>query len=156
MLKQRFTGTEKEWEEDNNRIFIEEVRFCDEMDKKNKEPHEAANKRIDELVALVDSLRNEIRHLQEGAECHVACSGEGTYECDVNRLCAACRLRRAEEGLKEKEQVITNLVDKLLYRTQRWGLWWEQMDKKPKGEYVEYDAVVNAIRHHTGIKKEER
>jgi hypothetical protein len=50
---------------------------------------DAAERRIAELEA-------EVARLREGEECHVARPGEGTYECNVDSPCPACRLRAAE------------------------------------------------------------
>jgi len=50
----------------------------------------------DQAQAKVKQLQKEIDRLREGEECHVARPGEGTYECDGQHPCPACRLRLAE------------------------------------------------------------
>ncbi len=49
---------------------------------------------VNRLREQRDALRAEVARLREGIECHVARPGEGTYECRVDDLCPACRLRR--------------------------------------------------------------
>jgi hypothetical protein len=63
-----------------------------------------------ELEGKIEKLSNEILRLQEGIECHVARPGEGTYECNVNDPCPACRLRQAEEILGKREKKVGKLI----------------------------------------------
>jgi hypothetical protein len=55
---------------------------------------------LEEALEHIVSLQVEVERLREGEECHVARPGEGTYECNINKPCPACRLRSAEERLK--------------------------------------------------------
>jgi hypothetical protein len=49
----------------------------------------------------LEDSRVEIERLREGVECHIARPGEGTYECNINKPCPACRLRVAEKLVRE-------------------------------------------------------
>jgi hypothetical protein len=60
---------------------------------------DAAERRIAELEA-------EVARLREGEECHVARPGEGTYECNVDSPCPACRLREAVQRIAELEEAV--------------------------------------------------
>jgi hypothetical protein len=63
--------------------------------------------------AVVKSLREEIERLREGIECYVARPGEGTYECNPNKPCPACRLRVAEALVEELKNELREAKDKI-------------------------------------------
>ena len=73
------------------------------VDQLNKDMRELTRHRRESGTLAI--LQNEIDRLKEGTECHVARPGEGTYECNINKPCPACRLRVAEalvEGLRNE------------------------------------------------------
>jgi hypothetical protein len=81
------------------------------VDRYNENAYEALKARNAELNKDNNKLREEIRRLRKGEECHVARPGEGTYECRIDKPCPACRLRVAEEE-------ISNLRIKLQLKTE--------------------------------------
>lgn len=75
----------------------------DELRKYAEERNDEANK-LQRLLNMAaherDEARAEVERLRDGAECHAARPGEGTYECSFERKCPACRLRHAEAALR--------------------------------------------------------
>ena len=74
-----------------------DVRLCD------------CNVKMRARVSRIAELEAELSRLRKGEECHVARPGEGTYECDIEHPCPACRLRRAEAALATAEARIETL-----------------------------------------------
>ena len=68
--------------------------------------------------AVIYSLRAEIDRLREGTECHTARPGEGTYECDINKPCPACRLRVAEKLVEELRGELREAKERIYYLKQ--------------------------------------
>lgn len=102
-----------------NRKIVEDKKWCKDCLYKFQEYNQYQTINIAEWAAnrarkfereKAEVLMDEILRLREGIECHVARPGEGTYECNVNDPCPACRLRQAEEILGKRKKEVGKLI----------------------------------------------
>lgn len=93
---------------------INEFKTCCEMQEPKSDILHALDLAalLEEALEHIVSLQVEVERLREGEECHVARPGEGTYECNINKPCPACRLRYSEEKIKKSyEQGVKDFID---------------------------------------------